>query len=119
MSIILIAPASQGDSIQIRGASTTAVLLAEAPIDGEQYVRKDAGWEEINLASATTVVADEGALLADKVAGNMHVYDKYVITLDREDTDNVEIQIKFESPDNNFFYEKISNLGVIEILKVV
>ena len=61
-------------------------------------------------------VADETELATYKPT--MAVYDRFIITLDREDTSNVEIQIKAKSPDGNFFYEKVDNVGVTEVVRV-
>ena len=92
--------------------------------DGKTYIVSggdaSTGWTFEEFGGGTSdakVVADEAALLLEKPT--MEVYGKYIITLDREGTTDVEIQIKFESPDGNFFYEKISNLGIIELIKVI
>ena len=65
------------------------------------------------IATDSIVVANPTALLAEKTANRMAVKQWYIIT-----SLNIEIQIKFKSPDGNFFYEKIDNDGVIEIVKV-
>lgn len=103
----------------------TSISAPEATISGtaaagaKALITLEYAQHLIGVVTKVTTVADEAALVADKGAGNMHVYDKYIIATDRDGTSNVNIQIKFKSPDGNFFYEKIDNDGVIEVIKVI
>ena len=103
---------ANGDTLPT-GATLTIGTKARNISNNDKFTWSGTGWLPGWIVNVMTV-ANEAALLAEKTAGRMAVKQWYIIT----SLANLEIQIKFKSPDGNFFYEKIDNDGVIEIVKI-
>ena len=92
----------EGPSAVSADADNVAVLGSDSLI----YVPKDVSSDPVTVTWAE--------LVASQIAGTVSTWDKYIIS----DQANVEVEIKFQSPDGMSWFEKITNDGVVELVKV-